>query len=154
MRIIVISFLTVSISLAIGCCRRPQLPEPTPPTVVRGWQDFEESGVHYVGEFILKKGQSTDNGQIGVSLVDVIPAKPCADEGYFSYPKAVIRFYRVSDQEVLCEATFLAGGGGTLLNSPSYCGTNIDLTGLSLMSVNTTDGWAHFALSNQKLLSK
>ena len=71
-----------------------------------------------------------------------------------SYPKAVIRFYRVSDQAALCEATFLAGGGGTLLNSPSYCGTKIDLTGLSLMSVNTTDGWAHFALSNQKLLSK
>ncbi|MEK6321609.1 MAG: hypothetical protein AABN33_07995 [Acidobacteriota bacterium] len=25
------------------------MPEPTPPTVVRGRQDFEESGVHYVG---------------------------------------------------------------------------------------------------------
>ena len=154
MRVIVIGFLILSISGAMGCCQKPQLPEPTPPTAVRGWQDFEESGVHYVGEFILKKGQSTDNGQIGVTLVDVIPAKPCADEGYFAYPKAVIRFYRVSDQEVLCEATFLSGGGGTLLNSPSYCNSTIDLTGLFLISVNTKDGWAYFALSNQKLLSK
>jgi hypothetical protein len=154
MRVILMALLALSINLGTGCCRKPQAPEPTPPIAVRGWQDFEESGVHYVGEFLLNKGQSTENGQIGVSLVDVIPAKPCADEGYLSYPKAVIRFYRVPDQEVLCEATFLSGGGGTLLNSPSYCGNKLDLTGFFLMSVNTKEGWAYFALSNQKLLSK
>src|SRR2546425_11538119 len=84
----------------------PQRTQPTRPNGVLGWKDFELNKVHFLGEFVLNKGESSDNRRIGVILADIIPPNPCGHPGtYHGSPKAVLKFFRPSDHRLLCEFT-------------------------------------------------
>jgi hypothetical protein len=51
--------------------------QPTRPANLTGWHvEPRRDGVTFVGDFVLSKGESTDNGEIGVKVVD-IAATPC-----------------------------------------------------------------------------
>ena len=61
-----------------GCCLKEPRVEPAYPQSVSGWKERRERGVRIRGEFVLKKGTSTDNGKIQVKIIDLVPPDPCA----------------------------------------------------------------------------
>jgi len=64
-----------------------------------GWQEISVGGgITFVGQFVLSKGESTNNGQLGVKLLN-INSKPCPFATICLEPdaKATLRFYRPSD---------------------------------------------------------
>lgn len=146
--------LLVLLACTAGCCRKAS-PQPEMPASVPGWKDFEEGGVHYVGMFLLHKGESTENNEIGITLIDVTPPNLCAEPStLLGEPRATIRFYDPRDQQPLCESTFIAGSNTLLNGKSSNCGSSMKLTSIALLSVNTKEEWVYFALSNQNLLKE
>jgi hypothetical protein len=129
-----------------GCCSPQERAQPTRPEKVAGWKDAYFSGVHSIGEFVLRKGESTEKGELGVRVVDIIPPQPCS-EGYASEPKAVLRFYEPASGKVLCEATFAPGGTVVGEGPPfPYCTPEVGLSAISVNAINTKDNWVWFDL--------
>src|SRR5882672_9988660 len=92
-----------SCSLIRGCCSSKSA-EPAHPGSVAGWKESHEGGVHTVGMLVLKKGESSDNGKIGVRVVDIIAADSCAGYGTLqSIPRVKMQFYQAPRQTVICE---------------------------------------------------
>jgi hypothetical protein len=91
-----------------GCCSETARVEPPYRTEVSGWNERHEKGVSSLGTFVLKKGQTTDNGKLQVKLVDVIPGDSCAEAGTtISRARATLQFVRLPEQKVLCEDSSL-----------------------------------------------
>jgi hypothetical protein len=129
-----------------GCCLSQEPSQTVRPDKVEGWKDSYFSGVHSIAELVLSTGESSDNGELGVKVIEIISPEPCA-EGYAAMPKAVLSFYRASDKHVLCEATFTSGG--TFLgNGPPYshCTPEVSLSAISIKAINTKEGWVWFDL--------
>src|ERR1700752_5223329 len=124
--------------LYAGCCSPQARVQPARPAKVAGWKDVNFSGVHSIGEFVLSKGESTDNGEIGVKVVDIIPPKPCS-EGYAAMPKVVLSFYRASDGKVLCDEAIFTEGGTSMGTGPPYphCKPDVGLSAISVNAINT-----------------
>jgi hypothetical protein len=123
------------------CSSAQERKQTTAPKKVAGWKETYSGGVHSVGELLLKKGESSDNGKLGVEVVD-IETPPADAEGYAGLPKVVLRFYDPADKRTLCEATFTEGG--TVMGSgPPYphCKPDVGLSALSINSINTKDNW-------------
>ncbi|SRR6266446_1579316 len=137
------SVLLLILILTSGCCRTLES-NPTAPTSVRGWQEYDEQGVHAVGEFVLKKGQSIDNGKIGVELLKTIaPVKcyePFAEQDLF--PKAVVRFYALPSKETLLDVEVRKQTSNGLKQPVSDYGINA----IYVRDINTKDGWLWFEL--------
>jgi hypothetical protein len=92
---------------------------------------------------VLNKGESTDNGVIGVKIIDIIPPDRCASQGtYDAFPKAVIMFFRPQDQQVLCKVTIV----GDATNSNINCDSNIGVSVIGVEAINTKEGWIYFDL--------
>lgn len=141
---IVLGFMT---SFMRGCCSSLP-PEPVHPGAVAGWKESREGGVHTVGILVLKKGESSDNGKIGVRVIDIIAADRCAGYGTLQrIPRVKMQFYEVGQQRVICE-DLLTDGSGTSLAAGS-CGEKIadfGVTTISINAVNATEGWVWFEL--------
>jgi hypothetical protein len=123
-----------------GACSSRERPQPDPPKTVKGWKDTYFSGVHSVGELFLHKGESSDNGKLGVRVLDIVAPRPGSD----SEPKVVLQFYKPSDKKVLCEATFAEGG--TVMGDGYHCGLDVGLSAISVNTINTKDNWVFFDL--------
>ncbi len=134
-------------SLIRGCCST-KAPEPPHPGPVAGWEESREGGVHTVGILVLKKGESSDNGKIGVKVVDIIAADPCAGYGPLqSIPRVNMQFYQAPQQTLICEELLTAGSGTSLIAGP--CGEKIadlGVTAISVNAINATEGWVWFEL--------
>jgi hypothetical protein len=145
-----ISFLAlVMLSLSMGgCCSNEQRVEPAYPQSVSGWKERREQGVRIHGDFVLKKGNSTDNGKIQVKIIGLIPPDACAEAGAFQrQARARIQFVRLSDNEVLLDDLFAAKGSMTL--SPANGADLYEEFGISVIyiyDINLKDGWVHFEL--------
>lgn len=131
-----------------GCCLKEPRVEPAYPQNVYGWKERRERGVRIRGEFVLKKGTSTDNGKIQVKIIDLIPPDPCAEAGAFQgQTRARIQFVRLSDNKVLLDDLFAASGTGTLSTAD---GADLyEEFGVSIIyiyDINLKDGWVHFEL--------
>src|SRR5689334_13579386 len=48
---------------------------PTRPNVTSSWTERHDYGFTSVGLFVLSRGESIDNGRLGIRVVDFIPAK-------------------------------------------------------------------------------
>lgn len=142
-----LGLISVLLILPGACERAQEREQPRPPAKkVRGWKDSYFGGVHSIGELFLHKGDSSDNGRIGVNVLDVIAPLPDA-EGYAGMSKVVLQFYKPSDKQVLCEAIFTEGG--TLMGvGPPYphCKPEVGLTAISINAINTKDNWVWFDL--------
>lgn len=141
-----LSLMSCFLILSGGCCSAQEREQPRPPEKVQGWKDSYSGGVHYIGELLLHKGDSSDNGKIGVKVLDIVTPQP-GSEGYASMPKAVLQFYRPSDKQILCEATFTEGGT-TMGTGPPYphCKPEVGLSAISVSGINTMDNWVWFDL--------
>jgi hypothetical protein len=139
--------VTAGAILYAGCCSPQQRVESARPEKVDGWQDSYFSGVHSVAELVLSKGESSDNGELGVKVLDIIPPKPCSD-GYAGMPKVVLSFYRPSDKKVLCDEAIFTEGGTSIGTGPPYphCTTEVGLSAISVNAINTKEGWVWFDL--------
>ena len=139
--VIIVAILSISLSSSCGCPAED--PQPIRPDHSEGWKDTYESGVHFLGEFVLNSGESTSNRRIGVKVVEIKPAKPCTSkESALGYPEATIRFFNGANGQVLCERSFMPGNA--LLYAS--CGTDFSLTAIGIIAINSKDGWVHFDL--------
>lgn len=125
-----------------GCYCHPSKPQPNHPGQVRGWESYQTSSITILGEFVLKKGESTNNGKIGIMIVDITPPKACANPNeWLGSPKVTYRFYNISDNHTFCETTTLDGGGGM----GSECADRVPgVTAVYTYAINTKDNWVHF----------
>lgn len=136
------------------CCPKPQHTDQPYPRDVSGWRERSERGITIHGNFVLRKGETTDNGKIQVGLVDIIPPDPCAEVGTFQrQARARIQFIRVADQRVLCEDTYAERGGRDF--SPDECQSSAsDISALSELGVealyvnaiNLREKWVFFEI--------
>jgi hypothetical protein len=155
-----LSFLAlVMFSLSTGsCCLIEHRTEPAYPKSISGWKERDEQGVRIRGDFVLKKGETTDNGKVQVKVIGLIPPNPCAETGTFSrQARARIQFARLSDNKVLFDDIFAENGTMTLStvkDAKLYEETDKDaklyeefgIHVIYIYDINLTDGWVHFEL--------
>jgi hypothetical protein len=132
---------SVLVGSVVGCGCPPEKPQPTRPEVVAGRKVRDEDGVRIVGEFVLRVGESTDNGVVGLAVASISPPRPCSHEGWYAYPNAKITLYRPADRTVVCENTWIPGS----LVLEADCGHDLGFTGLSI-AINSKEGWVHLRL--------
>ena len=139
--------LVVSTVITPGCCwrRASNGYEPPYPHNLVGWKYREEDGVGILGEFVLKKGESTNNGEVEIKVVELIPAEPCADLGTaLAHKRVKLQFIRMADKKVVCEDTIPDTFGG------NSCGSALDefwINGIGMRGINMKEQWVHFMLT-------
>jgi hypothetical protein len=97
--------------------------------------------MRFRGVLLLKKGESSDNGTIGVRVIDIIEAEPCGDVGIEYHRRARVQFFTPSDGRVLCEELVADRG-----NSGVRCGDRLGLAVIGVIAINTAEGWVLFDL--------
>ena len=145
---VVFSLMFLGILLFMSACGCKEVPStPDPPTSVRGWQEFDEQGIHAIGEFLLRKGESVENDKFGVELVKTIVPKRCSDAWAENdiNPRALIRFYEVPGKRVIHEIEVRKGSSLRLPNSDVPI-TKYGIDTISVREINTRDEWVWFEL--------
>jgi len=129
-----------------GCCRPYYYGLPSRPTAVEGWRKKTENGYASICSLVLNKGESSESQQLGVTLIDIEPGRYCS--GPLSEPSAtkiMLKFYKPSTGQVLCETTIFAigaSGGGSL-----DCPDKSELPpSFSIRSHNAKDKWVWLEL--------
>jgi hypothetical protein len=115
-----------------------------------GWEPYRVGGgITVVGEFVLKKGESTDNGKLGVKVLDITPGPPSPpyvtnieSDG----SKAVLRFYNATDQSVICDFTDEASSTGS--DTRYICGGKLPFSNLRVEGIDSKEGWVYFSFHN------
>jgi len=130
---------------ACGCVEVPSTPDP--PTTVRGWQEFDEQGIHAIGEFLLRKHQSIENDKFGVELVETITPKRCSDPWAEDdvTPRVVMRFYEVPGKRVILE-TKIRKQANLRLIDVDFPSARYGVGAISVRDINTRDEWVWFEL--------
>jgi len=155
----ILSLLLAVLSLSMGsCCLIERRTEPAYPGSVSGWKERNEQGVRILGDFVLKKGETTDNGKVQVKMISLIPPDPCAETGTFQrQARARIQFVRLSDSKVLFDDIFAEKGTmtlSTIKDAKLYEETIKDaklyeefgIYVIYIYDINLKDGWVHFEL--------
>jgi hypothetical protein len=141
----------VMISLAIGgcCLKEGARKEPSYPSVRLGWNEQEVRGFHMLGSFVLKTGESIENGNVQIKVIELTPRDPCVEPtSLIGMDRVTLRFIRKTDQKVLCEYIFMDRNWISLLGDP--CGEvakESDVAAVYIKAINITDGWVYFELA-------
>jgi hypothetical protein len=137
------------LALSTGsCCQLSPMSRDTPtrPNIKSTWRESHDFGMTSFGPLVLNKGESTDNGSLGVKVVDFIP-RSCSS--VFSHspaqPKAVLQFYRPSDHQILCEVT-VSGPANSPIDGEEMCGTRTGISHVGVSGINAKEGWVSFDL--------
>ena len=124
-----------------GCCGTYHT-EPDYPKDVFGWREYKEGTTKLRGSFLLRKGESTDNGKIKIKALDLLAPECTGDSGDFSArARVVLQFYRVTDEQLLCTETFPENGGRNVYIPEEY-----GINGVGVRAINLKDGWVYFIL--------
>ena len=145
MKVIYSVFSAMVVLLSSSCCSdMRQLNEPERPSKVQGWEGLRIEDMIIDGIFLLNKEESTDNGKIGIRLIETYPGKcvffPFKER---EYPQAKLQFYRVSDQAILCQSIF--NRGAMSLESP-ICEADLEWSAIEIIDINSKDNWITFDL--------
>jgi hypothetical protein len=137
-----VCYLTVS---SMGCTYK-QKPLPARPEDVSGWKDEAFDGVHSLAELVLDEGKSSESGQMGIEVVSISPYETRASPlDHPNPPDAVLRFYRVSDHQLIQDMTVSPGGRnlkeGTPISEPPF-----GINGIYVNAINTKERWVWFDL--------
>lgn len=125
-----------------GCCGA-QHTEPAYPKDALGWRDYEEGTTKFRGSFVLKKGESTDNGKIKIKVIDLLAPKCTGDAGDFSARARVkLLFCKQTDEAVLYSDIFPESGGGNV-----YVPDEFGIFGVGVRGINLKEGWVFFVLT-------
>jgi len=149
------STLVLSLILQGSCMLMQKRVEPSYPTNVSGWQAYVRQGVKFRGSFVLKKNETTSDGNIQIKLTDVSPPDSMAEPGsHNSRPRAHLQFTRVADQNVICEGTYAEDEGRTLA---ADCGDTIEslgIIGIGIRAINLKEKWVFFELTGYGIHEK
>lgn len=131
-----------------GCCVRKERAEPSHPGIIPQWVARKESGVHILGTFVLKSGDTSDNGKVQVKVVGLIAGNSCAEYGsYAQQDKVRLQFIDLINKKVVCEETYVQGGSTTLFSGPCASLPNdFGIAAVYIKAVNIKDGWVYFEL--------
>jgi hypothetical protein len=139
-------FLILFLIIETGCCRIRQLDQPKLPDHLRGWTEMRSGNWIFINELILKTGESLDNGDFGLRLTD-IQHPPC--KSLFSMedsdPKIKLQFYKVSNNQVICETQLISGGLWTIDAIPT-CNNRLPIDGMVIYKINSENRWIQIAL--------
>jgi hypothetical protein len=127
-----------------GCCLRQRFRQPDWPTGVLGWINdpkVDDTGIKLLGVLVLRKGESTSNGKIGVRAIDIIEGDPCAHPWPSNLRKAILQFFDAKDNRMICQVTLSEGSTGFL-----ECPEELGITGYGVQAINTKDHWVLFDL--------
>ena len=116
---------------------------PTRPPSVHGWQKYDTGSIRVKGEFVVSRGESVDNGHVGIRVVDVYSAKYHLLDSP-ELPQAKMQFFRVLDQSPICEGIFTRGGNR--LDLPDVCKTDLEWTVIYIRDINYNEHWVFFDL--------
>jgi hypothetical protein len=120
---------------------------PKRPNIKSSWKESHDYGFTSIGPFVLNKGESTDSGQLGVKVIDFIPAKcKSALSEYPDPPQVILQFYRPSNHQVLCEVTLSGPVANTSIDREGMCGTKTGISVVGINGLNAKDGWVSFDL--------
>jgi hypothetical protein len=126
-----------------GCCIPYEEKLEARPPYVQGWKEVTiENNVRLIGQHVLNKGESTDNGKLGVKLVDISPPVTCQGLYLWKPParKAKLQFFQPKNNEILCETTVTEG------NSVLKCGGRVGVYMIGVNAINNKEGWIWFDL--------
>jgi hypothetical protein len=107
------------------------------------WQKYDTGSITVKGEFVVSRGESVDNGRVGIRVVDVYPAKYHLLDSP-ELPQAKMQFFRVLDQSPICEGIFTRGGNR--LDLPDVCKTDLEWTVIYIRDINYNEHWVFFDL--------
>jgi len=91
----------------------------------------------------MNKGESIDNGQLGVKVIDVLPKECECMSCEPTYPRVKIAFYRPSDNKILCEGEFQ---GNASLEVMAKCDPGMGISHIAINAINTKEKWVSFDL--------
>lgn len=118
MKLLLITTLFLS-GLTNGCCPKSERIEPPYPSGLIGWSGRVDKGGFVVRDFVLRKGESTGNGNVEVRLLELLPGDSCTEAGDFRHlARARIQFISAADKKILCEDVFGDSGTSTLSATP------------------------------------
>ena len=145
MKITLVLSLASSLLMS-GCCKQVHF-TPERPSVVRGWQKFDDHGMAVIGEFLLKKGQSVDNGKFGVELVRTIAPQKCYELSAENIliPHAVLRFYELPSKRTLIEIDASRHTNHRLMDF-NFPVDKYDVDSVLIDEINTKEEWVWFEL--------
>ena len=135
--------MVVSLLLAACGSLDHEIVNPTRPASVRGWQKYEAGPITIQGEFVLQKGESTHNGQFGVRVIDIYPAKTHVFDSP-ELPKAKIQFFKMADQALICEGVFTRDSNSLTL--PDLCHDRLPWSVIYLRDISYSENWVFFDL--------
>lgn len=145
MRYLVISCLAVSLYPSYGCCHSSST-QPSRPTDIGWWKGNSVEVGKAICYLILNEGESSQNKELGVKVLQVISPDQCAEPNTFSgKPRVELSIHKIIDDQEICRITVLAGGY-TSLQSDSFCGKNDLFSGITVNKINTKDKWVEFSL--------
>ena len=136
--LLILALATALFSSACLCSWMKEFNEPERPTYAQGWQEHQVGALTVKGQFVLNKGQSIDDGTVGIRVVD-IRAGSCALFREPEYPSTKLQFFSIPDQRVLCEGTFRVGG--SRLDVIEGCGNSLKWGVLGISAINSKDNW-------------
>lgn len=138
---LIIVILLLDACLLSGCCKKVLRAPPLPPSV-RGWQQFKTNdGFHAIGEFVMKKGESVENGKFGLTLIKTVPPINCTfRENDDNIVRAVLRIYDVQSKRTLVDVELADGSTNRLINY-KFPIEKYGLDTIFTQEINTKDEW-------------
>jgi hypothetical protein len=124
---------------ACGPCLRPPPPQPARPFKIDGWNKThdKEAGVTYCAVLVLKKGESSDNGRIGVRVTSILEGDACCgDPAPRCNRRANVQFFRPQDNRLLCEMEVPDNSNSTI-----PCAEEVGSQVIGVWGINTQEGW-------------
>jgi hypothetical protein len=100
-----------------------------------------------VGQLVLSRGESTENGNLGIHVVGFIPQK-CRSlfAEYPDPPQVILEFYRPSDKQVICTVTLDGPIANSTIDREEMCGNRTGFSVVGINGLNAHDGWVSFDL--------
>ena len=143
-----IAALLVLCFLTPGCCHllSEEHKQPDRPDVTSSWGVRTDFGVTSIGFFVMNKGESSANGQLGVKVIDILPKECECMSCEPTNPRVRIAFYQPSDSRVLCEGLFFEGSAP--LDMTAKCNPSMGATTIYVNAINTKQNWVSFDLRN------
>ena len=138
-----ISVILLLAGLSAGCCYVRQEQQPARPNAISSWRERTDFGVTRIGYFVLNKGESLDNGKLGVRIIDIRPAECKCLTCIPTNPIARIGFYQPPNNTLVCDGEFQ---GSASLQDVAKCDPSIGATGIYVYAINSKEQWVAFDL--------
>ena len=141
-RLGLVTFSLILLCFGCGPCLKSPPAQPVGPFKVDGWQTTKDGGVTYRAVLMLRKGESSSHGNVGVRVLEIHEANPCCgDPSPLCDRRARIQFFNPGDGRTLCEIEPSDRG-----NLVIPCMHEIDVSVIGMRAINTQEGWVLFDL--------